>query len=87
MKSDAFISTFQIKRTSWSQKSNTGETKYSKYYKHDRSKCYGHKLPMFVIGKEKSRMLKKCQVFTLLLQKSTKKLDGWETVWRVTPDS
>ena len=28
-------------------------------------------------------MLQKCQVFTFLLQKSTKKLDGWEVVWRV----
>ena len=29
-------------------------------------------------------MLQKCQVFTLSLQKSTKKLDGWEIIWRVT---
>ena len=28
-------------------------------------------------------MLQKCQFFTLLLQKSTKKLDGWEIVSRV----
>ena len=29
---------------------------------------------------QESTMLQKCQVFTLSLQKSTKKLDGWEIV-------
>ena len=43
----------------------------------------GDKLPMFVIGKAKNPRCFKNVKF-LPLQKSTKKLDGWEIVWRVT---
>ena len=69
----------------------------NKTYQLKLEKCYGgeltgmtvanamgNKLHMFVIGKAKnSWCFQKCQVFTLSLQKSTKKLDGWEIIWRV----
>ena len=56
MKSDVFISTFQIKRTSWSQKSTMGESKYSKISitAIATANAMGNKLPMFVIGKAKN---------------------------------
>ena len=41
------------------------------------------KLDVFQWEGQESTMLQKCQVFTLSLQKPTKKLDGWEIVWRL----
>ena len=40
MNSDFFISAFQIKLTSWSQKSAMGKAKWNPYYWHGSGKCY-----------------------------------------------
>ena len=41
----------------------------------------GDKLPMFVIGKvKKATVLQENKIYSLLSQKSTEKLDGWDIV-------
>ena len=55
--------------------------KLSKIHITGSSKCYGQQVTRACHWEgQESTMLQKCQVFTLPLQKSTKKLDGWEII-------
>ena len=69
--------TYQLKseKSYWGKLSKIGITGMA------RANAMGNKLSMLVIGKgPRIHDASKCQVFRLALQKSTKSLDGWETV-------